>query len=157
MSRLVTELAPHRQALILPICDAFYPGKPEYEGLVRDIRHHGVEVYGLVEPFGVMPEGMLAANAEVFGLSSVKDAEAARELLVRTRAWLDLVGPRYGRIVFVTNAAMGPLWSQALRGPRRGKHVPVAVAGRITLIPAHRNRGMKGTIFRKRLLNEMTR
>lgn len=140
-----------RQALIVPVFDGFTPSSEKYEALVAPIRSPDLDVFGFIYPFGVVGEQLIQASPEIYGISQHSERAARREMLVRTRAWLDLAGPQYRKIVMIPYGEVAPVWTEAVQGPRKGSHTLVGVADRIVTVPVHRTTGLGGTIFGKRL------
>jgi hypothetical protein len=148
MSRpaIIEGLAPKRRALILPVdYQVFYPGLPVYEDLVAPVRSRNrLDVFGLVFPFGVVPEAALVEAPELLAVSRhTPERPGTREMTLRTRAWLDNVGRGYDPIVLLNHGRMMPVWTRAASG--------CDVANRIGLVGVHHRTGLRGTLVRNRL------
>jgi len=128
-----------------------WPGRSPYEDLVAPLRGDRLDVYGLTLPFGVVPESTLLCAPEVLAVGgSVNDKQTYQIASVRTRAWLERDGLRYGVIAVLAYGPMMGIWTRAVRG--RGKRIEVPrAADRVQLLPVHRRFGFRGTMLRRRL------
>lgn len=141
----------------MSVSESFFPGSADYEQLVSPVRGDDLDVYGLIEPFGVVSEQAILGSPELHHVSQLNERASYREALVRTRAWLDMVAPKYTRIVVVPFGESAQIWTTALQGPRRGKRKTVVVAERIVTVPVHRSTGLRGRILSNRLKNALRR
>jgi len=151
VSSILTTLAPKRRALIVPMSGAVCPGRSIYEAMAQRPRQWGVDVYGFLPPFGVVPEASVGAFPEVYQISQGNQRALCEEMAARTRAWLELHGPRYDRIVVVPHGDYIGLWTLAVQGPKRSRRPPVEVASNIVTVPPHRSTGLRGRIFLNKL------
>jgi hypothetical protein len=111
-----------RRALILPILPGLKPGLDVYEEAVFPLRCPEIDVYGLTIPFGPIPEDSLSIYGELLDFV-IQDREVVEdEGAIRTRAWLDEMGPLYDRIVLLSYAPMITLrpWSRAIQWSKEG-------------------------------------
>ena len=137
-------LAPRRKALVLPfVMDRFSPGSSSYEELVAS--HRGaVDVFALVNPFGIMSEKEIIGNPEILRVTAqTPDRLARRESAVRLRAWLNTHGERYGTIGLVATGPHMAVWSRALQGS--------PAASRVRIIPVHKGTGLRGSVLKKNI------
>ena len=137
-------LAPRRKALVLPfVMDRFSPGSSSYEDLVGT--HRGVvDVFALVNPFGIMSEKEIIAHPEILRVSAqTPDRKGRKESAVRLRAWLNTHGERYGTIGLIATGPHMPVWSRAVQGS--------SAASRVRLIPVHKGTGLRGSVLKRNI------
>lgn len=75
-------------------------------------------VFGFLPTHGVVPEASLVRHEDYFSQSQIEDEEISLlGAAARTRAWLDMQGPTYRKIVLLRqNAPLMRAWSVAARG-----------------------------------------
>jgi hypothetical protein len=145
-----------RRALVVPVNPAsLWPSLESYERLLAPFRHPKIDVFGLLLPFGVVPERTLVNHPEIFvAAGSVSDRGAKRLASCRIRAWLDTDAIQYSKVVLIVHGPDVPVWSFAVRGAKRAK--PLEVAERVALVKVNRRTGFRGTLLQRDLGRHLT-
>jgi len=120
------------------------PGEVVWESLVAPARG-SVDVFGLVLPWGILPEKSLTQHQELLVHSRPpRETVAARDAAARVRAWLHTEGKKYDKIALVAYGRLLPVWSRAVeRSP---------AAERVQLIAVNsRGRGLYGATVRRQV------
>ena len=107
-----------RSGLLLPygLVESMEPGGKLWEALATAGPVRPV-VYGLVAPWGAVPEHVLASNPEIVGTETELEASASRaHASARLRAWLDTFAPRHTGLAAVVLEPFAPVWDRAIQG-----------------------------------------
>ena len=148
---LVGQLAPlSRFALIIPAeTTDMWPGRDLYERVFGPLRSHKVDLALLAAPLGIVPESSAVRHPELrVCLSEPELRVMGVDAAVAVRAWLDLQGSLYKRIVVVDTGGHGvSIWNRAISGSSVACRVRLVKVYRgLNLTSDHVSRVLKGAV-----------
>jgi len=148
---LVGQLAPpSRVALIVPAETAdMWPGRELYERVFAPLRSSGTDLMLLAAPMGIVPESSASRHPELrVYLSEPELRVMGVDAAAGVRAWLELTGRDYKRIVVVDTGGHGiSIWNRAIVGSSHARRVRLVKVYRgVSLTSGHVRRVLERAV-----------